>query len=90
MIANWDEELKQAEFTKDVVFADDSLDGFLDNPAKAFEKIFGPRSRNTRNYPELDWKNHIFCQKIVIAQLCAWAGYSGGDLMKTLEDLKHV
>ena len=89
MIANWDEELEQAEFTKDVVSADDSLDYLLDDPEKAFKKIFGPGSRNIENYPEMDWKNHVFCQKIVIAQLCAWAGSNGGDFIKTLEELKH-
>ena len=89
MIANWNEDLKEPGFTKDVVLADDSLDGFLDNPVEAFEKVFGASSRNTQNYPEVEWKNHIFCQKIVIAQLCAWTGCNGGDFIMTLEDLKH-
>ena len=90
IIANWDGESNKAEFTKDIVPADDTLDALLDDPKEAFKKIFGPSLKNTKNYPATDWKNHIFCQKIVISQLCTWSGYNDGDFIKTLEDLKNV
>ena len=60
---------------------------------EAFKKIFGPSLNNTKNYPEIEWKNHIFCQKCVIAELCAWAAAAGGngkDFMRTLDDLKSA
>ena len=86
IIANWN---KEAEFKQEIVTANGALNYLLDDPLKAFKKIFGPSLKNTKNYPEIEWKNHIFCQKCVIAELCAWAGCNGGDFMKTLEDLKN-
>ena len=47
--------------------------------------------KNTKNYPEIEWKNHIFCQKCVIAELCAWAaGGNGKDFMRILDALKSA
>ena len=71
IIANWN---NKAEFPKEIVTADDTLDHLLDAPVEAFKKIFGPSMKNTKNYPATEWKNHIFCQKCVIAELCSWAG----------------
>ena len=88
IIANWNTE---AEFTKEVVTANDALNDLLDDPLEAFKEIFGPSLKNTKNYPESEWKNHIFCCKSVIAELCVWAkGGNGADFMKTLDALKSV
>eukprot|EP00090_Calanus_glacialis_P010911 TRINITY_DN19388_c0_g1_i1.p1 TRINITY_DN19388_c0_g1~~TRINITY_DN19388_c0_g1_i1.p1 ORF type:complete len:442 (+),score=94.69 TRINITY_DN19388_c0_g1_i1:119-1327(+) len=55
---------------------DPALDRLLDNPLAAVREMFehqkkpgGPETKKKN----LLWKNHLFGQKLVVAELCAWA-----------------
>ena len=77
-LAHWDHGTG-ATFPEEIVEPDNSLDQVLDNPREAFQEIFGDCRRN----PEVsltEWRNHIFNQKSVIAELCAWTSPSKGIL----------
>ena len=68
VIAHWNQ---RPTFTNDTVHPDGRLDYLLDSPRRAFHHIF-PATRRSAGVSEIDWRNHIFCQKCVIAELCAW------------------
>ena len=68
IIADWDE---RPSFTEDIVQPDGSLDYLLDSPRRAFQHIFPPTT-TTPGISQAQWRNHIFSQKCVIAELCAW------------------
>jgi len=71
MIASWSPSIRTGTFTDDCVKADGKLKYLLDNPTEAFKALFG-RSKNT-GYSRLEWKNHIYCQKVAVAETCAWS-----------------
>ena len=51
---------------------DDKLEKLLDSPRDAFKEFFGDEEK-PENVSELQWRNHVFSQKSVIAHLCVWA-----------------
>ena len=84
IIAHWDQE---PTFTEDEVFPDGELDRLLDSPREAHQHIF-PASERTPESSVAKWKNHIFCQKCVIAELCAWSSKTGEGFLDILDTLK--
>jgi len=72
IIASWIPSIQTGTFTYDDVKADGKLGYLLDKPTEAFKAIFG-RSKNM-GYSRLEWKNHVYCQKIAVAETCAWNG----------------
>ena len=68
IIAQWDE---RPTFTEDLVQPDDTLDHLLDSPREAFQHLFPTTSRSP-GVSEAEWRNHVFSQKCVVAELCAW------------------
>ena len=67
---------------------DPKLDEMLDNPETAVKDIFGHQKKPdgpVSTYRDLCWKNHRFAQKLVIAELCAWA--RGLDVSIVMESL---
>ena len=64
----WDEALKVGVWSVEDVPANEKMENLLSDPKKAFEVIFG----NTANvnYPDILWKNHIFSQMVVVAEVC--------------------
>ena len=82
IIAHWD---KKPRFIEEAVEPDSSLDYLLDSPREAFLHIFSD-NKQPRDISEAEWKNHIFCQKCVIAELCAWTNPQRGYL-DILEEL---
>ena len=79
-LAHWDP-ITGATFIKEVVEPDNTLHHLLDNPKKAFKKIFGESINKMKpEYTEEEWRTHVFCQKSAIAKLCAWANPSRGYL----------
>jgi len=68
-------ENKVTWFSEDTV-EDPALDELLDNPIAAVREMFGhqkkPCGPETRKN-HLLWKNHLFGQRLVVAELCAWA-----------------
>ena len=73
-IPQWDPNAAEDKrsFPEELVEPDDKLDKLLDSPRDAFEKFFGDEEK-PENVSELQWKNHVFSQKSVIAHLCVWA-----------------
>ena len=72
VVANWHEDPDKI-IEKEIVQPDHKLDHLLDKPGEAFRQIFGGCQRpSDRSISELDWRNHVFCQKTVIAELCTW------------------
>ena len=75
ILPHWDPKKtgdERATILKDLVESDDELDKLLDSPREAFDKFFGDEEK-PENVSELEWKNHVFSQKSVIADLCVWA-----------------
>ena len=70
ILPHWDPDA--AEGKRKIVELDDKLDNLLDSPREAYEEFFGDEKK-PENVFELEWKNHIFCKKSVIAELCVWA-----------------
>ena len=68
IIANWD---NKPTFTKETIHPDSSLDHLLDSPRQAFKEMFGD-CRRRPGTSEVEWRNHVFSQKCVIAEICAW------------------
>ena len=72
VLANFNEDPDKI-IEKEVVQPDSRLDHLLDSPREAFEEIFGDCERPAESsISDPDWRNHVFCQKTVIAELCAW------------------
>ena len=65
----WDEALKDGVWSVEDVPADEKMENLLSDPKKAFEVIFG-NTANVFNYPDILWKNHIFSQMVVVAEVC--------------------
>ena len=77
-LAHWDPGTG-ATFIEEIVEPDNSLDTLLDSPREAFQEIFGD-SRRSKEMSEIKWRTHVFSQKSVIAELCAWSNPSRGIL----------
>ena len=85
VLANWHEDPEQI-ILKEIVQPDNKLLDLLDSPREAFEQIFGECQRPPDlTISDLDWKNHVFCQKTVIAELSAWT--SPANYIKILDEL---
>ena len=83
-LAHWDPGTG-ATFLEEIVEPDNSLDTLLDSPREAFQEIFGDCVRN----PEVsksEWRIHVFSQKSVIAELCAWSN-PGRGILEILSDI---
>jgi len=65
----WDEALKDGVWSVEDVPADEKMENLLSDPKKAYEVIFG-NTANVFNYPDILWKNHIFSQMVVVAEVC--------------------
>ena len=65
----WDEALKDGVWSVEDVPADEKMENLLSDPKKALEVIFG-NTANVYNYPDILWKNHIFSQMVVVAEVC--------------------
>merc|ERR1719300_476936 len=63
----WDE-VKKAHWSREDVLSDNQNSNLLDYPKQAFQAIFGKPCENTKNYPKIQWRNHIFSQKFVVAE----------------------
>ena len=77
-LATWDPNTGPT-FIQEVIKPDNTLDHLLYKPGEAFQQIFGDCLKN----PEIsqgEWRNHVFSQKSVIAELCAWTSSSRGYL----------
>lgn len=83
--ACWNKEERRAVFPELLVKPDINLDSLVSDPVRAFHEIFGSEKREA-GVADLGWKNHLFCQAIVIAELCAWG--TGSDLFDNLEILR--
>ena len=71
IIANWNQEQGKPEFQQNLVQPWDYMFHlFLGNPQRAFAIVFGEQ-RRPLNICSDKWRNHIFSQKCVIAELCA-------------------
>ena len=77
-LAHWDHSTG-ATFLEEIVEPDNSLDHLLERPREAFQEIFGDCRRNPE-VSETEWRTHVFSQKSVIAELCAWTSSSKGIL----------
>ena len=91
MIAVWDSHNQVGTFTEDDVTCDPALDHLLDSPQEAFTLMFGESQSCPPGIRKQEWRNHIFCQKVVVAELCAWASHhtgTGGDLIATMDMIK--
>ena len=77
-LAHWDHSTG-ATFLQEIVEPDNSLDHLLERPREAFQEIFGDCRRNPE-VSETEWRTHVFSQKSVIAELCAWTSSSRGIL----------
>ena len=78
-LAHWDPVTTRATFLEEVVEPNNTLDQLLDNPLDAFQQIFC----DCRRRPEIaeeEWRGHVFSQKSVIAELCAWNNRDDGFL----------
>ena len=74
ILPHWDPEApedRRATLLKELVEPQDDLDRLLDSPREAFEEFFGDEEK-PETVSELQWKNHVFSQKSVIADLCVW------------------
>ena len=74
-----------ATFLQELIHPDNTLDHLLDKPREAFHQIFGGCRRNPE-ISEEEWRNHVFSQKSVIAELCAWTSSSREYLDILLRD----
>ena len=72
ILPHWKPEDKIATLQEKLVESNDELDKLLDSPREAFDKFFGDEEK-PENVSELEWKNHVFSEKSVIADLCVWA-----------------
>ena len=77
-LAHWDHGTG-ATFLEETVQPDNTLDQLLDHPREAFQEIFGDCSRKPWMSEEV-WRGHVFSQKSVIAELCAWSNRERGFL----------
>ena len=77
VIASW--ENRPDFFLEETIQPDGGLDHLLDSPRRAFQQIFGGCRRGWA-ISEADWKNHVFSQKCVVAEICAWASRDRGYL----------
>lgn len=84
-LAHWDPE-KGATFLEELVYPDETLAHLLDDPKKAFQEVFGAHGEKNPEVSDQLWQAHIFSQKTVIAELCAWAHPTKG----LLEILKEI
>eukprot|EP00092_Neocalanus_flemingeri_P062627 GFUD01075580.1.p1 GENE.GFUD01075580.1~~GFUD01075580.1.p1 ORF type:complete len:368 (+),score=78.46 GFUD01075580.1:58-1161(+) len=82
VIANWNERQGEPEFQEDLIQPSSALDQCLDNPRRAFMAVF-ENTRRSENISIDEWKNHVFSQKSVIAELCAWA--TGTHILENME-----
>ena len=64
----WDD-VKKAHWSREDVLSDNQNSNLLDYPKQAFQAIFGKQCENTENYPKIQWRNHIFSQKFVVAEI---------------------
>ena len=69
VIANW--EKRPNFFPEEIIQPDGALDPLLNSPRRAFQQIFGG-CRRGRGISEAEWRNHVFSQKCVLAEICAW------------------
>ena len=75
ILPHWDPEApedRRATLLKELVEPQNEFVKLLDSPREAFEEFFGDEEK-PENVSELQWKNHVFSQKSVIADLCVWA-----------------
>ena len=88
ILPHWDPlapEERRATLLKDLVEPDGKLVELLDSPEEAFQHFFG-ETEKPGNLSPLEWRNHVFSQKSVIAELCAWAGQDRDylDILRSL------
>ena len=82
ILPHWDPKKtgdERATLLKELVEPHDEFDKLLDSPREAFEEFFGDEEK-PENVSELEWRNHVFSEKSVIADLCVW----------TREDLDYL
>jgi len=82
ILPHWDPEAPEGEratILEELVEPNDELVKLLDSPREAFDKFFGDAEK-PEIVSELEWRNHVFSQKSVIADLCVW----------TREDLDYL
>ena len=75
ILPHWDPKKtgdERATIRKELVEPQNEFDKLLDSPREAFQEFFGDAEK-PENVSELEWKNHVFSQKSVIADLCVWA-----------------
>ena len=77
VIANWDN--RPNFFPEEIIQPDGALDHLLNSPRRAFQQLFG-HCRRGRETSEAEWRNHVFSQKCVVAEICAWACRDRGYL----------
>ena len=77
VIADW--EKRPNFFPEEIIQPDGALDHLLDSPRRAFQQIFGGCRRGP-GISEAEWRNHVFSQKCVVAEICAWACRDRGYL----------
>ena len=70
-LAHWDP-TTGATILEEVVLPCPTLHHLLDSPGEAFEEIFAGCLKNPE-MSEVQWRSHVFSQKSVIAELCAWS-----------------
>ena len=83
VIANW--ENRPNFFPEAVVQPDGALDSLLNSPRRSFQQIFGGCRRGGAT-SEAEWRNHVFSQKCVVAEICAWAS-PGRDYLDILREI---
>ena len=81
IIANWNQEQGKPEFQQNHVQPKADMCHLLGNPQGAFGIVFGEQ-RRPLNISSDEWRNHVFSQKCVIAELCAWA--TGANIVDTM------
>ena len=84
-LAHWDP-TTGATILEEVVQPCNALQHLLDSPGKAFEEIFAGCLRSPE-MSEVQWRSHVFSQKSVIAELCAWNNSGPGFLDILLGEL---
>ena len=83
VIANW--ENRPNFFAEEIIQPDGALAPLLNSPRRAFQQIFGD-CRRGRGVSEAEWRNHVFSQKCVLAEICAWAS-PGRDYLHILREI---
>lgn len=81
IIANWDAPSSTPEFKENLTKPSSDMKHLLEDPKRAFKTVFGKQKR-IDYISSNDWRNHVFSEKSVIAELCAWA--TGGNIMDTM------